>query len=317
MIMKIRVISLSLLVLILTACAVAGSRLNSEVMMEKSAPMAWGAPADSFTGEAERAVADVSYSADGLLIQDTHNRMVVKNASLSIVVEEPGSTMDAISKLASDLGGYVVSSNLYRIQVDGGVEVPQAHITIRVPVDKLDQALTEIKSGAGQILNENVSGQDVTQEYTDLESRLRNLENAEAQLTEIMDQAYKTDEVLTVYNRLVEVQEQIELIKGQMKYYEQSAALSAISVDIQANEAVQPLKIGGWQPVGVAKRAIQALINTLEVIVNMLIWIGLYILPVVLILFFPARWIWNGLKKLNAKRKENKEQKKAFKEKAE
>jgi hypothetical protein len=195
--------------------------------------------------------------------------------------------------------------------------VPQANITIRVPVDKLDQALGEIKKGAGQILNENVSGQDVTQEYTDLESRLRNLENAEAQLNEIMDQAYKTEDVLTVYNRLVEVQEQIELIKGQMQYYEQSAAMSAISVDIQANEAVQPLKIGGWQPVGVAKNAIQALINTLEVIVNMVIWIGLYILPIALILFFPARWIWNGLKKLNARRKEKREQKKAEKEKTE
>jgi hypothetical protein len=316
--MKIRAISLSLLVLILSACAVAGSQYEPEMLMEKSAPMAWGAPADSFSGDANRSVsAEISYSDDGLLIPETHTRMVVKNASLSIVVEEPGVTMDGISKLATDLGGYVVSSNLYRIQVDGGVEVPQANITIRVPVDKLDHALGEIKKGAGQILNENVSGQDVTQEYTDLESRLRNLENAEEQLTEIMDQAYKTEDVLTVYNRLVGVQEQIELIKGQMQYYEQSAAMSAISVDIQANEAVQPLKIGGWQPVGVAKRAIQALINTLEVIVNMLIWIGLYILPIVLILFFPARWIWNGLKKLFARRREKREQKKADKEKPE
>ena len=316
--MKIRAISLSLLVLILSACAAAGSRYEPEVMMEKSAPMAWGAPADSFSGDVNReAVVDVSYSDDGLMIPESQTRMVVKNASLSIVVEEPGSTMDGISKLASELGGYVVSSNLYRIQVDGGVEVPQANITIRVPVEKLDQALGEIKKGAGEILNENVSGQDVTQEYTDLESRLRNLENAEAQLNEIMDQAYKTEDVLTVYNRLVEVQGQIELIKGQMQYYEQSAAMSAISVDIQANEAVQPLKIGGWQPVGVAKRAIQALINTLEVLGNMLIWIGLYILPIVLILFFPVRWIWNGLKKFFARRKEKREQKKAEKEKAE
>ena len=311
--MKIRVISLSLLVVFaLTACAVAGSRMAPEVMLEKSEPMAWGAPADSISGEANRAVtADFSYSDDGLMIQESHNRMVVKNASLSIVVDEPGVTMDAIRKLASDLGGYVVSSNFYQIQIDGGVEVPQANITIRVPVEKLDQALGEIKKGAGRILNENVSGQDVTQEYTDLESRLRNLEKAEAQLTEIMNQAYKTEDVLTVYNQLVQVQEQIELIKGQMQYYEQSAAMSAISVDIQANEAVQPLQIGGWQPVGVAKNAIQALINTLEVLVNMLIWIGLYILPIVLILFFPARWIWNGLKKYFARRREKKEQKKA------
>jgi hypothetical protein len=264
---------------------------------------------ESYSAEADSAIAPASYSDQEFLTQNIQARMVIKNASLSIVVEEPGATMDAISTMAAELGGFVVSSNLYRIQLDGGLEVPQANITIRVPVEKLDQALEEIKTGAGQILSENVSGQDVTQEYTDLESRLRNLENAEQQLTSIMEEAYKTEDVLSVYNRLVEVQEQIELIKGQMQYYEQSAALSAISVNIQANEAVQPLKIGNWQPVGVAKRAIQALINTLKVIANIIIYLGLYVLPVALILYFPARWIWKGFKRLFARRKKKKAQK--------
>ncbi len=312
--MRIKILSLSLVVVLLSACAVGRSGLNSEVMMEKSAPMA-GFETDSFSS-AEDSVSTVAYSGESLRTQEIQSRMVIKNASLSIVVEEPGITMDSITRLAAELGGYVVSSNIYQIQVDGGFEVPQANITIRVPAEKLDQALAEIKSGAGEILNETVSGQDVTQEYTDLGSRLRNLENAEAQLQEIMDQAWETEDVLTVYNRLVEVQEQIELIKGQMQYYEQSAALSAISVSIQANEAVQPLKIGNWQPVGVAKQAIQALINTLEVIANMLIWIGLYILPIVLILFFPVRWIWRWIKRQNTTRKEKKAQKKALQEKS-
>jgi hypothetical protein len=235
--------------------------------------------------------------------------MVIKNANLSIVVEEPVVTMDLISALAESLGGYVVSSNLYRVQLDSGVEIPEASITIRVPAESLDQALEEIKSGAGEVLRENISGQDVTQEYTDLGSRLRNLERAEEQLVEILEASYDTDDVLSVYNRLVDIREQIEVIKGQMKYYEQSVALSSISIDIQANEAVQPLKIGNWQPVGVAKKAIQALINTFKVLANALIWIGLYILPVVLVLFFPVRWIWRGLKKLTQRRKERRENK--------
>jgi hypothetical protein len=142
------------------------------------------------------------------------------------------------------------------------------------------------------VLSENVSGEDVTQEYTDLSSRLRNLENAEARLTQIMEQAEDTEDVLSVYNRLVEVQEQIELIKGQMQYYERSAALSAISVRIQADEAVQPLKIGGWQPVGVAKQALQALINTLTFFGDAAIWILLYLLPVLLVLVIPLWLLW-------------------------
>ena len=308
--MRKKIIFLSLIVILMSSCAsksVVG--YAPEIMMESDASMSRGV-ADSFAGNADNSV----YSEEGLQVQESQVRMVIKNASLSIVVEEPGVSIEAISKMASDLGGFVVSSNLYRTQTSNGLEVPQANITIRVPADKLDQALADIKSGAGQILSENVSGQDVTQEYTDLESRLRNLERAEEQLTQIMEQAWETEDVLVVYNRLVEVQEQIELIKGQMKYFEQSAALSAISINIQANEAVQPLKIGNWQPVGVAKRAIQALINTLKVLADMLIWIALYILPVALILFFPIRWLWRWLKKGLAKRKERKEQKKAPKE---
>jgi len=308
--MKRHLVVLCLVVLLMSSCAGESSiGYAPDVMMESSAPMERGL-ADSYAGDADNSV----YVGDELQVQESQVRMVIKNASLSIVVEEPGTTLEAISKMAADLGGFVVSSNLYRTQTANGLEVPQANISIRVPAEKLDQALAEIKSGAGQILNENVSGQDVTQEYTDLESRLRNLERAEEQLTKIMEQAWETEDVLIVYNRLVEVQEQIELIKGQMKYYEQSAALSSISINIQANEAVQPLKIGNWQPVGVAKRALQALINTLKVLADMLIWIALYILPVALILFFPVRWLWRWLKKGNAKRKERKEQKKALKE---
>jgi hypothetical protein len=286
----------------------------------KSAESVGFAPArmesvDNFAADIEYGEEASSYDGNSLQIQETQIRMVIKNASMSIVVEEPAATMELISSMAEKLGGYVVSSNLYRIQMDSGVEVPQASITIRVPAETLDQALDEIKSGAGQVLSEIVSGQDVTQEYTDLGSRLKNLERAEEQLVEILEASYETEDVLSVYNRLVDIREQIEVIKGQMQYYEQSAALSSISVDIQANEAVQPLKIGNWQPVGVAKKAIQALINTLKTLANALIWIGLYILPVVLILFFPIRWVWKGIKKLNQRRKERKAQKKEIKEK--
>ncbi len=291
-------IILTLVAVLLTSCAGGKS-----AVVDSFSPVSMPA-SDNYAGDLEYSRDGASYSDESLQVQETQIRMVIKNASLSIVVEDPAITMEMIGTLAERLGGYVVSSNLYRVQMDSGLEIPQASITIRVPAETLDQALGEIKSGAGEVLSENVAGQDVTQEYTDLESRLRNLERAEEQLAEILDASYETDEVLNVYNRLVQIREQIEVIKGQMKYYEQSAALSSISVVIQANEAVQPLKIGNWQPVGVAKKAIQALINTLKVIANTLIWIGLYILPVALVLFFPARWIWKGIKKLNQRRKE-------------
>lgn len=308
--MRKQLLVLSLVAILLASCAVGKSaEVESPMMYDRGIASNYAGAVDSMEESAPAPAMEFQTSEPQI-------RMVIKDASLSIVVDDPGAAMDAISALAEEYGGYVVTSNLYRIQADSGVEVPQANITIRVPADSLDQALESIKSGAGEVLSENVSGQDVTQEYTDLESRLRNLERAEDQLAEIMEQARETEDVLSVYNRLVEVQGQIEVIKGQMLYYERSAAMSSISVYIQADEAVRPLQIGGWQPVGVAKDAIQTLINTLKVLANMLIWIALYILPVAVVLFFPVRWLWKGIKTLNQRRKERAAQKKAAKEKA-
>jgi len=278
-----RLLILSMLLIILAGCA--GSPVQE---MVRSEPSVLGQSSANDTSLEAKSFSSGLNAPEAQPAQ----RMVIKNANLSIVVDDPAASLDAVAELAEELGGFVVSSNLTQVRTENGVRVPQADITVRVPAEELDQALEAIKSGAGRVLSENVSGEDVTQEYTDLESRLRNLESAEARLIQIMEQAEDTEDVLSVYNRLVEVQEQIELIKGQMQYYERSAALSAISVRIQANEAVQPLKIGNWQPVGVAKRAIQALINTLTFFGDAAIWILLYLLPVLLVLAVPFWLLW-------------------------
>ncbi len=227
-------------------------------------------------------------------------RMVIKNASLSIAVDDPSASMDRISSLAEEMGGYVVSANVYQTYLSDGQKVPQGTITVRVPADRLQEAMTRIKAETKlPVINENISSQDITSEYTDLDSRVRNLEAAEKQLQGILDRATKTEDVLNVFNQLTQVREQIEVIKGQMKYYEQSAALSAISVELIPNASVQPVTIGGWQPQGVARDAVQALVNTLKGLATVGIWLVIYLLPTllvvfgppVLIIFFIVRWL--------------------------
>lgn len=228
-------------------------------------------------------------SADAVAVE----RIVIKNANLSIVVADPAQAMDTIVKMAEDLGGFVVNSYLYKTYTDTGLEVPAAEVTVRVPADSLTSSLDKIKAlvsdPSKDILNETVTGEDVTREYTDLKSRLRNQENAAEQLQKIMDEAYKTEEVLQVYNELVRVQEEIEILKGQIKYYDEASRLSAVTVSIQAQEAIEPLSIGQWQPQGIARDALQALINALKFIGSALIWIIIFIIPVLAILFIP---IW-------------------------
>lgn len=229
----------------------------------------------------------------------TSEQMIVKNASLSILVDDPMKSLSDIMKLASDLGGFTVSSNSYQTYTNSGLQVPAASVSIRVPADKLNEALDQIKALTGDptqyVTNESVSGQDVTQAYTDLASRLRNLEEAETELTKMYEKAEKAEDVLAIYNQKMQVSEQIEVIKGQMQYYEQASATSEISVQISAKASVQPVTIAGWQPKGVARNAVQALINFGKGFVNFLIWLVIYVLPIVLVIgapiFFFIRWL--------------------------
>ena len=236
-------------------------------------------------------------------------RLVIKNGNLSIVVDDPSGSVDRISRMAEEMGGFVVSANLYQSELESGAPIWRGSVTIRVPAERLNDALEQIKSESSQDpISENVTSQDVTGEYTDLESRLGNLEAAEEQLTRIMESAVKTEDVLSVYNQLVQTREQIEVIKGQMKYYEQSAAMSAVSVELIPNEAVQPLSIGGWQPVGVVKDAVQTLIDILKVIIEIFINVLIIVVPVLLVLFvlfvLPLMLIFRALRRRRTRRKE-------------
>lgn len=223
---------------------------------------------------------------------DSGERIVIKNASLEIVVNSPDESMNKISQMAEQMGGFVVNANLYTTRLSDGQEVPRASITIRIPAERLDEAIAMIETESDRLpLNKNIQSQDVTSEYTDLQSRLKNLEAAESQLMEIMASANKTEDVLDVFNELTRVREQIEIIKGQIKYFEESARLSAISVELIPNEVVQPITIGGWQPVGVIKDSIQTLIRALQGLVDIVIRLALLVLPISAIILLPLFFI--------------------------
>jgi hypothetical protein len=161
---------------------------------------------------------------------------------------------------------------------------PHGSITIRVPAESLNQALERIRSESTEPpVTENTNSQDVTADYTDLQSRLRNEQAAERQLTSIMEEARRTEDVLAVYNQLVQVRERIEVLQGQIQYLEQSAALSAIAVELLPDEAVQPIEVGGWKLGGVVKDAVEALLRGLRSFATAIIWFAISILPQLLL----------------------------------
>ena len=134
--------------LLLSACASARNAKSTVDSYSMGAPAGIEvAPQPAVAPEAPMAEGsrslDASKVAAGELV---HDRLVIKNGNISIIVVDPARSMDAIARMADGMGGWVVSSNLYKTQTADGVEIPQANITIRVPVDKLNEALIKIKS---------------------------------------------------------------------------------------------------------------------------------------------------------------------------
>lgn len=274
-----------ILMILLSACS--ASRADEQAGMD-------GGTTGSYVMEGEMAREDMAMPEEAPAAAEPQTpgkngeRIVLRSASLTIVVPEPAQAMDSISRMAENMNGFVVSSNLYKAWSNTGVEVPEATVTIRVPSERLNEALSQIKSLVKDPDNdvdaETISGQDVTAEYTDLNSRLTNLQAAEEQLRQIMEEAVRTEDVLAVYNELIQIRSEIEVLQGQIRYYSEAAALSSISVQIRAEAALAPIEVGGWKPVGIARDALQALLDTGQFLASAVIWFVIYVLPVGLLI---------------------------------
>ena len=222
-------------------------------------------------------------------------RLIIQNVDMSIVVTDPKARMSEIGEMAVEMGGFVVSSNLFQSSYGpNNIEVPEGSITVRIPSERLDEALEKIKEDAVDVTYENRSGEDVTNQYVDLESRLSAKRAAEKKLLEILEEAETTEDTLAVYSQLQQIQSEIEVLVGQMKYYKESAALSAVSIRLVAEETVKPVEIGGWKLQGTANDAVQDLILFTQGFTRFLIRFVLSFLPSLILIAIPAYGLFIG-----------------------
>ena len=297
------------LTMLLAACGVKSAANQAPVM---TVPDVREGVTSEQAGAAPKPAVDSDINKVTASVAAAQNRLIVMNVDLSIVVADPQKKMDAINQMAANLGGYLVSMNMSQVTTQNGNTAPQGYVSIRIPASKLESALSQIKADAVDVPNENRSGQDVTSQYVDLESQLSNLEKAEQDLLEIMDEAKnnpgndsttKTQDVLNVYNQIVNIRGQIEQIKGQMKYIEETTSTSGINVTLIAEETIQPIEIGGWKPKGVARDAVQALVKFLQGFVNFIIYLALLALPIIIVVLGPIALIIWGIVALIRRRK--------------
>lgn len=303
---RILLFSSMIALLFLAACAGGGvpplmAQAPADYYYDSAAPM-------PEAGIAQESAADNSASGGGDARLANVERIVIQNADLAVVVSNVEARMSEIQSMAEEMGGFVVSSNLYQTYTNNSVLVPEASITIRVPAENLDEALETIKAGAVEVRSETRSGQDVTAEYVDLKSRLKNYEAAERELSELLENAASTEDVINIFNQLAYYREQIEITKGQIQYYEEAAALSAITIRLIAEATIQPIEIAGWQPQGVARDAIQDLIYFWQDFVDFLIYFVLNTLPRLITIAIPLYLVFIGGRALFRKLRGNKKE---------
>lgn len=203
-------------------------------------------------------------------------RRVIQTADYEVEVPDGDfqDRYDEIASIAARYGGYVVSSDSSVSDSDDD-NLKQGVITIRVANtgDSFTQAQRDIEQ-LGTVLAKQVSGDDVTEEYVDLQSRLRNAESQQASLLALMQKAATIDEILMVQSRLDEVQLQIEQLKGSIDYMESMTDFASITVELREEDVeaaeddgddgfnwgfIEAVKYAGWLAVQTVNFVIIAL----------------------------------------------------------
>lgn len=167
----------------------------------------------------------------------TIERKVVRNADLQLETADPEEAQQKISAIADAKGGYVVESN----QSTSDLQIKKRDtvtMTLRVPADRFRSALDEIRTTADTVLMETVKGQDVTEEFIDVEARLKAQKALEQQYLEIMKRASSVEDALYVQGELAEVRGEIEKVEGRKRYLENQSSLSTIKIKLQTPAAI-------------------------------------------------------------------------------
>lgn len=204
---------------------------------------------------------------------ESQSRMVVQESSMSLVVKNVKEVNDQVIEKAKEVGGYMVSSTLSR-----PTDAPYATIVIRIPADKLKESLEYFRKLAVKVSYENLWGNDVTDQYVDIEARLETLNQTKAKFEEIRKSAFKIADVLEVTRELINLQSQIDSYKGQQKYLEQTAKLAKITLSLSTDEMALPYAPAKtFRPSVIFKEAVRSLIGTYQSIVTKIIWLLVYI----------------------------------------
>lgn len=192
---------------------------------------------------------------------------VIKTADLEIDVDGVDTQTTAVAKIATDRGGFVQSSTVSE-DVNGN---KMGYVSVRVPADKFDESIAAIKELATRVQTESVQGQDVTEQYTDLQARLTSAQAQEAQYLEILKQAETVQDILAVQQYLENVRYEIESLQGQIQGLSNQTDYSTISVTLNEDVKVE-VPSGKFDLARDAKTALKVVILLAQALLTFIVW---------------------------------------------
>lgn len=277
---------------------------------------------NAFRAEEYRAVPEsVSKLASAdVQTNPVQERLIVRTGVLSIQVLDTKQTIDAIAALAVQYGGFIVSSTTYNqgsYYVDDATNLPllSGDVVIRVNVENFDAAIQAIEEMTPDVTknvsSKTITGEDITSDYVDSNAKLAALEETRDKLNEILSTAKTAEETLLIYREITDVNSQIEVLKGQIKYMKDSAVLSSISIHI---DTIRPtgITVKPWSLVEIVSDAVQNLLESGQKLGEFLIYFIISVLPFLLLFGIPLyllfRWlirkIARGIHNMNAPKHE-------------
>ena len=201
------------------------------------------------------------------------DRKIIRNAELNLEADDPEDAQRSITSIAESKGGFVVESQQSSSDIQSATR-DIVLMSVRIPSEKFSETLDEIRKTASRVVIETVKGEDVTEEFVDIEAQLKAKKALEEQFMSIMKRANTVDDALSVQSQLAEVRSQIERIEGRKRFLENQSSLSTIKIRLQT------AKVFAASSVGFGDRLTDAFLSGFDVAMNFILGFVTFVIAV-------------------------------------
>lgn len=218
----------------------------------------------------------------------SQSRMVQKESTLSLLVSNVRDSANSVIKKAEALGGFMIQT-----MISSPGETASATVSIRVPAASLNTYLNELRNLSIRVVSEELRGDDITDQYKDIQTRLDTLNETKRRFEAIYEKAVDIQDILSVQGNIMQIQDQTDSLKGQQQYMEKSTETARVTVYLSTDELSLPYAPDtSWRPSAVFKEAVRSVVVNLRSLASSLIWIGVYVVfwgPVLVIILLIRR----------------------------